>query len=192
MMHIIQAILALGLVVMVTFAGISYFDADATSRSVVANGLTTQYEAILVATESYRSVNNGIAPTSIGQIKGFMPGGRIPSFGPTGEGFEWDFGGPESDLPREELPYKRRALCLTVDAAGKRRLDAAAASLFASQSERLGATVTVGTEGCDGDMKEWECLSPEDRGDIFTEPFVFLVFEIRKEEPTCPAILARS
>jgi hypothetical protein len=93
MKEILLAVMAIGLAVLFTYGGLSYFNPDAATRSMTARGLSAQYDAIRAAAATYKAVNNGVTPTEKSQIDGFLPGGDIPVFGNGSEYFAWDIGG---------------------------------------------------------------------------------------------------
>jgi hypothetical protein len=135
MMHIIYAVMAIALICLVTFGGVSYINPDAPTRAVASRGLVAQYEAIHSGITSYRSVNNGITPDSIELFKGFLPHGGVPSFGAADEGFRWTL----RKVENEDLPV----LCLEVSTQDEAKLGAALN--FAREIERrTSADISMG------------------------------------------------
>lgn len=140
MMHIIYAVIAVALTVLVTFGGVSYMRADAPVRIITSRGLVGQYEAILLGVSAYRSENNGLTPKNLESFSGYLPNGKVPSFGIASEGFDWTLERPAGSASP--------AICLKVDLREETRL--ASASVFAMEAIRRGGektSVTVG-ESC--------------------------------------------
>jgi hypothetical protein len=108
MMNIIYVVMAVGLTVLVTFGGINYINTDVPLRAATSRTLVAQYELILSGVASYKSVNNGIAPTSLDQFKGMLPGGDIPTYSANSKG-AWTWSVERSEESPNEL-----AICLAI------------------------------------------------------------------------------
>jgi hypothetical protein len=143
MMQIVYVVIAVGLMALITFGGVSYFDADTPVRAVATRGLAAQYESIVMGMKAYSSVNNGYQPDSIARFKGYLPGGEVPGFGNAGNGYEWSVEKPDGSA--------KPVVCLKV--AEGRGASLRSAVLFARSVMRGGSSaVTIGDGCASGDV----------------------------------------
>lgn len=156
MMHILFAVIAIALTCLVTFGGVSYIKTDMPARAVTSRGLVAQYEALMSGVVSYRSVNNGITPDSVEKFEGFLPGGEIPNFGSSDNGYGWTLSKPEG----ETSPV----ICLSVTNPTEARY-ASARQVAVEVERRSAATVSVG-DMCGGGVPYAGAAVPGESTDV--------------------------
>jgi len=132
-MHILYAVMAIALTVLVTFGGINYINADGPVRVVQTNGLMGQYEALVSAVTTYRNSNNGVEPADMRSFKGLLPKGGIPRFGAAAESYVW--------LVSRDGTDGKPAMCLRVT--GGERIALQSARQYAAEMARRHPHVTV-------------------------------------------------
>lgn len=104
MPSLILTALSVMIIAFALVAGTSYINPAMQSRVEVSKVLTAQYGSIGSAIASYRVVNQGVRPSSMKDVEGYVAAGAITGFGRRSELFTWTI---------EPGPSGKPGLCLS-------------------------------------------------------------------------------
>ncbi|NTF17574.1 hypothetical protein G6L37_04125 [Agrobacterium rubi] len=85
-------------------AGTNFVNPSLQSRTEVSRVLGAQYAAISSAIASYKVENQGVRPTSLDDVRGYVAAGAIDGFGHRSKSFAWSI---------REIDGGRSSLCLS-------------------------------------------------------------------------------
>jgi hypothetical protein len=89
MPSIILTALSIMILAFAIVAGTNFVNPAMQSRIEVARVLSTQYAAIRSASSAYRMENQGVRPSSMREIEGYVADGAVGGFGTRTEHFSW-------------------------------------------------------------------------------------------------------